>query len=175
MHLPWRPMNPAPDGPPILTSITQAEADELSSLAEGAKVLEIGAAYGFSTVVMALTAESVVSIDPHRTHDSYGMLLSNVHQYRVDKRVDVRRDTSQFVLPELVAESMGFDLVFIDGDHTTAGVSHDIEWSLKLIRDGGVIAIHDVLEQCCCPDIKPVVESMFSSYDLVDSMAVVTL
>jgi predicted O-methyltransferase YrrM len=37
------------------------------------------------------------------------------------------------------------DLLFIDGDHTYEGVRQDYEMYSKLVRDGGLIAFHDVV------------------------------
>jgi len=37
------------------------------------------------------------------------------------------------------------DLLFIDGDHTTDGVSRDFELYRELVRPGGVIALHDIV------------------------------
>lgn len=175
MHLPWRPVRAAPDGPPILTSVTEAEASYLSELAAGRQVLEIGSAYGFSTVTLAMTAAEVVSVDPHHDHNSHGIMLNNLYQYRVEHKVEVRRTMSQTAMPDLLAAGYAFDLIFIDGDHTAAGCGHDIEWALKLIAPGGTIAVHDVEETCCCPDVRPTVDLLLGVYELVDSMGVVVI
>lgn len=175
MHLPWRPVVAAVDGPPILTSLTEREAAHLAGLSLGAKVLEVGAAYGFSTVTLALQASEVVSIDPHNTHLSYEILCNNLVQYRVADKVDVRRQMSQQALPELLATGYTFDLIFIDGDHTAAGCGHDIEWALKLIAPGGTIAVHDVMETCCCPEVQPMADLLLGAYEVIDTMGVVKI
>jgi predicted O-methyltransferase YrrM len=38
------------------------------------------------------------------------------------------------------------DLLFIDGDHTAEGVRRDFELYGKLVRPGGVIALHDIVD-----------------------------
>jgi predicted O-methyltransferase YrrM len=38
------------------------------------------------------------------------------------------------------------DLLFIDGDHTTGGVSGDFELYSRLVRRGGLIAFHDIVD-----------------------------
>jgi predicted O-methyltransferase YrrM len=40
--------------------------------------------------------------------------------------------------------SRGIDLLFIDGDHSYAGVRWDFEAYGSLVRPGGLIALHDV-------------------------------
>ena len=38
------------------------------------------------------------------------------------------------------------DLLFIDGDHTYEGVKSDFEMYSPLVREGGMIAFHDILD-----------------------------
>jgi predicted O-methyltransferase YrrM len=38
------------------------------------------------------------------------------------------------------------DLLFIDGDHTYEGVKADFEKYLPLVKKGGLIAFHDILD-----------------------------
>jgi predicted O-methyltransferase YrrM len=38
------------------------------------------------------------------------------------------------------------DLLFIDGDHTLAGVARDFHAYRDLVRDGGLVAFHDIIE-----------------------------
>jgi len=44
------------------------------------------------------------------------------------------------------------DFLFIDGDHTEAGVEQDYEMYHDLVRPGGLIAFHDVLESQPIPE-----------------------
>lgn len=39
-----------------------------------------------------------------------------------------------------------FDFLFIDGDHTLEGVQKDFEMYSSLVRDGGIIAFHDIVD-----------------------------
>jgi cephalosporin hydroxylase len=38
------------------------------------------------------------------------------------------------------------DLLFIDGDHSAEGVRRDFEMYAPLVRDGGIIALHDIVD-----------------------------
>lgn len=160
MHLPWREMAPAP-GPTILTSLLAEEAAKLAELAKGADVLEVGAAFGFSTVTLALTAQSVVSVDPHTAHDSYGTMWANLAAYRVAGRVSAYRCPSQDAGVSLRQAGTLFDVVFVDGDHRAAGVEHDVRLALDVLRPGGVLACHDYGEDCCCPEVRPTLDGLF--------------
>ena len=37
------------------------------------------------------------------------------------------------------------DVLFIDGDHTYAGIRSDYEMYGPLVRDGGIVAFHDIV------------------------------
>lgn len=48
-----------------------------------------------------------------------------------------------------VAEALGdrsLDLLFIDGDHSFAGAAQDFQLYRRLVRRGGIIAFHDIVE-----------------------------
>jgi predicted O-methyltransferase YrrM len=47
---------------------------------------------------------------------------------------------------EQVLAGAGVDLLFIDGDHTADGVTRDFELYRDLVRPGGVIAFHDIVD-----------------------------
>ena len=51
-----------------------------------------------------------------------------------------RSTTKQFF--ENVVNS-GYDLVFIDGDHSVQGVAYDVERSVERLRQKGLILLHD--------------------------------
>lgn len=54
------------------------------------------------------------------------------------------------VLHELQGRSV--DLLFIDGDHTEIGVAADYEAYAPLVRPGGLIALHDIVDQQPYPE-----------------------
>jgi predicted O-methyltransferase YrrM len=156
----------------INTSLTALETLELRLLAKGADVLEIGSAYGYSTVAIGLEAKSVVAVDPHVTHGSYDILVGNLERNGIRDRVDIRVGTSQDVLPKLHDEGLQFGLVWIDGDHTDVGVEHDVRWALKLLKPGGVLACHDY-DEVTCPGVRVALDRVFGGPgDLTDTLAV---
>jgi predicted O-methyltransferase YrrM len=159
MSLPWRPV-PVEGGPPILTSITEAEAAVLRELAATAgEVVDIGSAYGYSAVVMAKAGAHVTTIDPHAGENpgTLDVLMGNLQAYQANT-VTVSVGTSQAVLPRL---PLGwFGLVFIDGDHREETVIHDVTWALKLLRPGGVLACHD-LDEDSCTGVRAALDRLF--------------
>jgi predicted O-methyltransferase YrrM len=185
MQLLWRDVAIG-DGPPINTSLTLRETEELQRLAKGGDVLEIGSAYGYSTCALALVAKSVTAVDPHTGHGSYYELQANLNAYGVAHKVKIVQQRSQEALPSLTghdgwvkpagtaASSGGFDLVWIDGDHTAEVVEHDVAWARKLLKPGGVIACHDY-DEVTCPGVRQALDNLFGGPGvLTDTLAVYT-
>lgn len=166
--LPWRPM-PLDGGPAIATSLTEAETAALRRLAKDAAVLEIGSSYGYSTVAMALSGASVTAVDPHLQMGSLETMHRNLRAYRVAHLVDIIQATSQEVMPQL---DPIYGLVFVDGDHTEEVVAHDVEWGLKLLLPGDVLACHDRGE-ATCPGVKLALDRLLGEPDeQVDTLAI---
>lgn len=173
MHLPWRDVAPG-DGPAISTSVTSAEAAELARLAEGRDVLEVGSAFGYSAVVMALAGARVTAVDPHTwLPGSFEVMTGNLAAYGVQDRVEVIREVSQEALPWLARDGARFGLVFIDGDHSAEAARHDIRWALQLLDEGGTLAVHDYLEECCCPGVRAAADGLLEGGTRVDTMLTV--
>jgi predicted O-methyltransferase YrrM len=172
MHLPWRGVTPAVGAQLISTSLTVNEAAALADLATGRDVLEIGSAFGFSACVMALAgAKHVTAVDPHGWLNSYDAMVSNLDTAGVTDQVTVVRGQSPDVLAELGGP---FGLVFIDGDHAAEAVTADVEAARKVLASGGVLACHDLGEDCCCPGVRAALEALFPAgpSELVDTLAI---
>jgi predicted O-methyltransferase YrrM len=172
MHLPWRDMPPGLGWPPISTSLTGAEAGRLAELADGRDVLEVGSAYGYSACVMALAgARHVTAVDPHAWLGSHDAMVSNLDACGVADVVTVVRGQS----PDALAGLGPFGLAFIDGDHGAAAVMADVEAARKVLAPGGVLAVHDYLETCCCPGVQHALDALYPAgpSELVDTLFVV--
>lgn len=129
------------------TQVTQRELAILLEYARDARIIvEIGTFEGKTAVALArATSGSVYAIDPFLTGRigiSYSRIIAHVARRRSGARNLVFiRDWStnaagSFDLP--------IDLLFIDADHSYEGVKRDwADWVPK-VRDGGVVALHDV-------------------------------
>jgi SAM-dependent methyltransferase len=139
----------------IPSAVTGEEAARLANLASGGDVLELGAQYGFSTVVLAQAARRVTSVDWHQGDESIAAVSgaecadtweayrANLARYGVAGKVDARRGRFEDVLPALQRQGALFDGVFIDAQHDAASVAADLALALPLIRPGGWVAFHD--------------------------------
>jgi len=175
MTLAWHDAGLSDTGPPISTSLTRNETLELQKLAEGRDVLEIGAGYGYSAIAMAMTAESVYSIDPHnRILGSGPKMLENMVAYGVANRITVDSNASQHSCPLLYWKGRQFDLIFVDGDHEPMSVLHDLVWAQILRRYNGLIAVHDY-QETGQPGVTTALDLLFplGSKKIVDTLFIV--
>ena len=121
-----------------------------------ASVLEIGTANGGTLFLLARCASDdahLISVDLGGGPFGGGYPLWRAPLYRSfagpGQRVSLLRADSH--LPGTVRRvrgllaGRGLDLLFIDGDHSYAGVSRDFELYAPLVRDGGIIALHDIV------------------------------
>jgi predicted O-methyltransferase YrrM len=130
----------------VLSAVTEAECERLTSLAEGVDALEIGAYYGRSTIALASVARVVHSIDPHRggpddDPDTLPAFLENLSTHGVREKVAVHVCLSTDILPLLEPDS--FDVVFVDAMHQRPQVDIDMALAARCVRGGGWLAMHD--------------------------------
>lgn len=167
----WRPVFAGGNGPAISTSLSEDEADTLRKLAAGKMVLEIGSAYGYSAVVMALAGGTVVAIDPHLWLPSYEPMVENLVAYGVHKQVTILREGAETAIPVLADHDHKFDLVWIDGDHSQQAVERDVRLALTVLAPGGVLACHDY-DEISCPGVRPGLEATVGDpHELVGTLA----
>jgi Methyltransferase domain len=135
--------------PRIPSAITHEESMQLVELASGCNVLELGAQYGYSTVLLAQVAKLVCSVDWHQGDpqagmtDSWDTFVHNLKDYGVTDVVHPLRGRFEDVLPQLASQGVEFDGAFIDGAHDPVSVQRDLDLTVPLVRSGGWIAFHD--------------------------------
>lgn len=122
-------------------------------------VLEIGTAKGgtFYTWCRTLsTATTIISLDLPQGEFGGGYSerhISLFESFSNDKNLFFVRENShnestyEAIQEILETQTDGdvVDFLFIDGDHTYEGVKRDFEMYKPLVRDGGVIALHDIV------------------------------
>lgn len=136
----WRTLN-------LTTAILPEEAERLRELAKGKNVLEIGAANGYSAIVMALAgATHVTSVDPHGDTwigDTYKTMRENIEAFGVKGKITIICETSAEAMPRFAERGQKFGFIFLDGSAITEENAEDIHWGLQLLEPGGTIARHD--------------------------------
>lgn len=121
--------------------------DFVAARADIAQTLEIGCAYGFSSLHIASAlagrpgARHII-IDPMESTTWKGIGVINLDKAGVDF-YELREESSETALPELLKQGAQFDLVFIDGWHTFDQTLVDMYYANRLIRTGGYILVDD--------------------------------
>lgn len=112
-------------------------------------MLELGAFYGYSTIVMASVAKMVYSVDWHMGDDHAGAyqtwegFRANLLGYKVQDHVTPIRGMFEEEVPKLAQQGVVCDGAFIDGHHSEESVTRDLGLALLVVRKGGWIAFHD--------------------------------
>ena len=140
-------------------------------LAQG-KVLEIGTLYGGSAKRMADMRPKalIVSLDIFsQDGKAAGQATNSPDRWWSDRRANMRLfigDSRQFA--EL-CQPRTFDVVIVDGDHSEASASIDLEVALRLVKPGGVIIVHDYGRKGIEPKkgATPAVQRFCASYRFV--------
>ena len=89
-------------------------------------------------------AAAHVIMDPGQDSFFQGMGTRLLKDAQVWDRVEFYLESSQIVMPRLVAEGRVFDAIFIDGDHKFDGVFCDAYYAHRLLKPGGILVIDDV-------------------------------
>ena len=136
---------------------------EITSLAELVKklkpktVLEIGTAEGGTLFLFSRLADpraKIISIDLPGGKFGGGYPKWKINLYKSfslssQKLYLLRENSHSASALKHVKEIIGtapIDFLFIDGDHTYEGVKKDFEMYSLLVKEGGIIAFHDIAE-----------------------------
>ena len=139
--------------------------------AQGA-IVEIGSFKGRSTVMLAKVASRyglrpVIAIDPHmhvlstasdrvQLPSTYDEFLKSIRGAGVERHVEIHHALSQDVSRTW---KRPIRLLWIDGDHSYEGTKADFDGFFPFVNSGGVIAMHDALNNFPGP-IRVFVEEM---------------
>jgi predicted O-methyltransferase YrrM len=131
----------------IVSAVSAEECAELSRLAEGKLVLELGSDYGRSTIALASTASVVFAVDwhlgdGHAGHrDTAAQFMHNITRYDVRRKIVAVVGDARLALPRL--RERLFDLIFLDAFHEYDSVVRDINQLFPLVSAHGIMAFHD--------------------------------
>jgi predicted O-methyltransferase YrrM len=113
-------------------------------------VLEIGTNNGGTAALWCEIADHVTSVDlPNGPYGSCNWGDSVARNGILSKRyVQFRGILGDSHAPSML-EAVGaakLDLLFIDADHTYGGVKQDFEMYSGLVKSGGIVLFHDIVE-----------------------------
>jgi predicted O-methyltransferase YrrM len=110
------------------------------------KSLEIGFAYGFSTIWIldALQSQTHVAIDPFQKSYWHGIGLAQVKRLGFEYNFRWIDDYSIHALSDMIRQKERFDFIYIDGNHRFDDVLVDFYLSDQVLTCGGYIAFDDM-------------------------------
>ncbi len=118
----------------------------LLKLMKAKKVLEIGVFLGYSSTAMALALPPEGKLIACDVNPEYAEIArSNWQKAKVESKITLKLAPAIQTLQELLQQGEGgtFDFVFIDADKDNQEQYY--EYALQLVRQGGVIAVDNVL------------------------------
>lgn len=106
------------------------------------RVLEVGTLGGYSAIWMARALPAGSSLVTIERNDRFATFAARyVERAGLASVVTIRRGHALDVLPSLDGEE--FDFVFLDGDRVPLPTY--LDWALRLVRPGGMIAAYNAL------------------------------
>lgn len=162
---------------------TQQKLSEITALASAVHaisprvILEIGTARGGTLLIWAsIASESVITCDLEDKSIQAEFLKSLPPPDSKCKVTLMRGDSHSAEFKQRVVESLAgrqADFLFIDGDHTTAGARADFDDYSPLVRSGGLVAFHDIIEKQPLPtnQVYPLWQEMkkrFEAREFID-------
>lgn len=120
-------------------------------------ILEIGTLKGGSLFLLAkLSTPDSIIISIDLPSKSYNIGWRYIYKYFFKSFIDynqkmiiIKGDSHNLLTLKKVKEQLKnnrIDILFIDGDHSYNGVKKDFEMYSPLVKDNGIIAFHDIVE-----------------------------
>jgi predicted O-methyltransferase YrrM len=138
-----------PTGPVHIDAAEGKLLGEIIRAVDPVATLEIGMAYGVSTLYICDALSSLghpvthIVVDPFQSTHWRGIGLMNVRAAGYAPMIEFYEERSEFELPRLVASGRSVDFAFVDGWHTFDQVMVDFYYLDRMLRPGGVIAFDD--------------------------------
>ena len=113
------------------------------------KTLEIGMAYGLSTVAICQAhadkgSGSHIAIDPYQSKNYKSIGLLNVERAEFTEKLRFIEESSAIALPRLVEEGEKLDLAFIDASHLFDYTLLEFFYIDMILETGGLIVFDDI-------------------------------
>ena len=141
-----------PDFPSLPVHMDESEGallQDVVRLADAATTLEVGMAYGISTLFICEALAGLnhparhIAIDPFQSSQWRGIGVRNVTRAGYGPLLEFHEERSELLLPGLVAAGRAVDVALIDGWHTFDQVMVEFYYINRLLNVGGVVAFDD--------------------------------
>lgn len=145
----WPLFDDFPEFRPIQRRVEFVRLLELVQSVEPIRVCEIGSASGGSLCALARAAQADATLVTIDLHLSPERAAAFPRFRRGRQRITcVRGDSHDLATRDRVRAALReapLDVLLIDGDHSYAGVRRDFELYSPLVRDDGLIVLHDIV------------------------------
>jgi predicted O-methyltransferase YrrM len=174
---------------PILMAQARSEIVQLGKILQASapkRSLEIGTNYGgtlFLLCTLSPPDAKIISLDLPSGQFGGGYPLRKIPLFRRFARAGqklhlLRADSHSIETKERVLQILDgkqLDYLFLDGDHTYAGVQRDFEMYSPLVRSGGIIAFHDITtyrpeSKCEVAKFWSEVKNHYSHYEIIENL-----
>jgi predicted O-methyltransferase YrrM len=81
----------------------------------------------------------------HFRKTAFGLFMQNLKLSELEHKVIIKEGMSCDELPKLITEQKQYDIIFIDGNHTSPFVLTDAVMSWYLLKKGGMIIFDDYM------------------------------
>lgn len=113
------------------------------------RTMEIGCAYGFSTLYFLAAigsnpASTHTAIDPFENNGWEGIAVQNVRAAGMDKSFRLIEETSFLAIPRLISDETQYDVIFIDGNHRFDDTLVEFTLCGLTCKMGGYIVLDDM-------------------------------
>jgi predicted O-methyltransferase YrrM len=133
-----------------------------TKLPKNSHILEIGFNSGFSALLLLMSCDPSVKITcVDINYHKYTLPCFHVLKQKFGDRIDIIIGDSTIILPKLNSK---YDLIHIDGGHSTEIAKCDTENSVRLAKLGCIIIMDDVNVEC----LKCVWNDCVDKYNLKD-------
>lgn len=129
---------------PIVRRETESFLRTVCAVKAPERILEIGTAIGYSTIVLAECGAEVTTVENYEKR--IPLAKENLQRAGISRRVNLIEADAGPVLKELVSRQEHFDLIFLDAAKGQYSVwLRDL---LMLLSQGGILIADNVLQDC---------------------------
>lgn len=155
--------------------------DLIESRPQAETIMEIGTSVGGTLWLWCqLAAPNAFIISADLPSGPFGGVTNEEHLPKLlnytthQQRMQLFRGDSH--KPEMLTQTkrvLGdreLDILFIDGDHTLEGVTQDWETFSPLVRSGGLVIFHDIVDHALVPDcqVKPLWDRLKTEHEVIE-------
>jgi predicted O-methyltransferase YrrM len=113
------------------------------------RTLEIGCAYGFSTLyflaaISANPAATHTAIDPYESNGWAGIAVQNARAVGMGRSFRLIEEKSFLAIPRLISDETQYDVIFIDGNHRYDDTLVEFTLCAQACKMGGNIVFDDM-------------------------------